>query len=391
MKILHLIIISLLVSIISCKADEPVKTDLLVSTVEVRNQSAEEIKKRAESVYGPLALMVNMIYAVSVRKIIYHTTYKGKRVKASGVIFIPSDIKRPLNLLSIQHGTIFHQNEAPGNTIGTHSEYEMLASSGIIIFVPDYIGYGESSGYFHPYFDYHHSSASVVDMLKAGVEFLYKENIKHTGKVILTGYSEGGYVTLAAHKKLEEKPVNGITVSASAAGAGGYDLLGVLNKSLLEKGDYPAPAYLAFVLMAYNHTYDWKRPLSDFFEKKWALQLPEHLYGSHYGSTINSMLTNKLDELFTPAFFKDLRGPGEMVLKAKLAANSVHDWKPAAPVRLYHGTSDEIIPYATSVTTYNNFLKHGSEAELITIENGTHGSSFLPMLISVIEWLEDFE
>ena len=391
MKILHLIFIALLLTIISCKPDEPVRANSLVSSVEMRNQSVDEIRKSAESIYGPLALMVNMMYAVSVRKIIYHTTYKGKLMKASGVIFIPSDIKQPSNLLSIQHGTIFHQKEAPGNNIGTHYEYEMLASSGIIIFVPDYIGYGESSDYFHPYFDYHHSSGSVVDMLKAGVELLYKENIKHTGKVVLTGYSEGGYVTLAAHKKLEESPINGITVSASAAGAGGYDLLGVLNKSLLEKGDYPAPAYLAFVLMAYNHTYDWKRPLSDFFEKKWALQLPAHMYGSHFGSTINSMLTNKLEELFTPIFYKDLRGSGEIDLKAKLAENSVHNWKPVAPVRLYHGTSDEIIPYATSVTTYNNFVKNGADAELITIDNGTHGSSFLPMLLSVIDWLEDFE
>lgn len=143
--------------------------------------------------------------------------------------------------------------------------------------------------------------------------------------------------------------------------------------------------------MAYNQTYDWKRPLTDYFEKKWASQLPGYINGKYYGSTINNALTPNLNELFNPSFFAFLKGIGENDLKAKLAENSVHNWKPRAPVRLYHGDADEIVPYFTSQTTFDNFKKRGAEAELITIEDGTHASSFMPMFLSVISWLDELE
>lgn len=333
-------------------------------------------------------MLVNMNYDVIVRKVVYNTNYKGKTIQASGVMCIPKGMDKAATFLSMQHGTIFHDKEAPSNASWSYKEFEMLASAGYVVFVPDYIGYGESKEYFHPYYDYEHSSRSVIDLMQAGKELLDTEKVKYTGNVILAGYSEGGYVTLATHKKMEEEPIDGLKVIATAAGAGGYDLGGVLKSALIEQKTYPAPAYLAFVLMSYNNTYDWNRPLTDFFKKEYASKLPQYMDREHYGSAVNSSLSNNLDELFAPAFYSALKGKGEDQLKQALAKNSVHDWKPKAPVRLYHGTADEIVPYSTSVTAYENFKKHGSKnIELIPLEGGKHGSSFAPMLLSLITWL----
>jgi pimeloyl-ACP methyl ester carboxylesterase len=392
MKRFNLFIAAMFLLFSSCVAEMPAGKSYLVTAPEVQKHSVKEIREHAASSYGMAAALVNMQYGVSVRRITYNTTYKGQTIKASGVVCIPQGMKKAAPLLSMQHGTIFHNSEAPSNASWSHREFEMLASSGYIVFVPDYIGYGESRQVFHPYYDYEHSAASVVDMLRAGLELLGRESIKHNGKVALTGYSEGGYVTLAAHKKLESEPVKGLKVIGSAAGAGGYDLPGVLKSALVEKKEYPAPAYLTFVLMSYNTTYDWKRPLTDFFGKKYASALPGLMDKQHYGSAVNKSLTPDIGELFNNEFFKSLKGQGEAEVKAMLAKNSVHDWKPEAPVQLYHGTADEIVPYSNSVITYENFKKNGAkDVTLIPIEGGTHGSTFMPMLLSLVGWLNDLD
>jgi pimeloyl-ACP methyl ester carboxylesterase len=391
MRKLSLFISALLLFFSSCTAGATIKDSYLINAPELQKHSAEQVRANASS-YGAAAMLINMQYGVSVRKVVYNTEYNGNTIKASGIVCIPEGAKKPLTMISMQHGTIFHDNEAPSKASWSYKELEMLASSGYAVFIPDYIGYGESKQYFHPYYDYKHSAGAVVDMLKAGKELLDKENIEYNGNVILTGYSEGGYVTLAAHKMLEENPVKGLKVIGSAAGSGGYDLPGVLNNSLVQKKSYPAPAYLAFVLMSYNKTYGWNRPLTDFFRKEYAAALPGYMDREHYGSTVNGALTSQVEQLFAPAFYSALKGEEESTLKQKLVQNSVSNWKPQAPVRLYHGTADEIVPYATSVTTYDNFKKNGAkDVQLIPVEGGTHGSSFLPMLLGFVNWVSTLE
>ena len=132
--------------------------------------------------------------------------------------------------------------------------------------MPDFLGYGTSQSIFHPYYDKAHASSTVIDLIKAAKEFLNQEEIAFNEQLFLAGYSEGGYVTLAAAKEIDENPEHGLNVTAVAAGAGGYDLPGMLAE--ITSGTYYAyPSYLAFVLMAYNETNDWHKPLTYFFRK----------------------------------------------------------------------------------------------------------------------------
>lgn len=76
-------------------------------------------------------------------------------------------------------------------------------------------------------------------------------------QLFLAGYSEGGYATLATQKTIEENYQNELTVTASAFGAGAYDMLGTA-KELLDSNNPAAltyPAYVAFVLKAYDTIY----------------------------------------------------------------------------------------------------------------------------------------
>jgi alpha-beta hydrolase superfamily lysophospholipase len=330
-------------------------------------------------------------YGVSVYKVIYNTTYQGKDIKASGLICVPQNTATPAPMLSAQHGTIFTDNEAPTNFTG-FSGFELFASAGYITLIPDYIGFGESKDVFHPYYDQKHSALAVVDMVKAAMAFAQKLDIKLNEQLFLAGYSEGGYVTLAAQKEIETNPSHGLKVTASAAGAGGYDLTAMLADVASGK-PYPYPSYLAYVLQSYIHTNEWNRPLTEFFQEPYASKLPSLFNGQNSGGSINRSLTTDPKKLFAPAFYAGLQeADKEKALKEALQTNSFLDWVPQSPTRLYHGTADTIVPFDNSKTTYERFKAGGaSQVEFIPIEGGTHGSAFVPMLQNLVPWIQGFE
>jgi pimeloyl-ACP methyl ester carboxylesterase len=326
-------------------------------------------------------------YGIKSYRLVYKTTYKGKVIDVSGLILLPKDRPDAAPIISVQHGTTFIKDEAP--TTSGPTGIELLASAGYIALMPDYIGYGESSAVFHPYYDKDHSARTVIDMIRAAKEYLVKQNISFSDDLFLTGYSEGGYVTLAAARAIESTPDYGLHLTGVAAGAGGYDLTDMLH-GLTTNSHYSYPSYLAFVIMSYNSTNNWSKPLTYFFNQPYADALAKYMNGQYGGGFINSKLTTSVDKLFNTQFFSRLKTTdGEQELKQALIQNTVSGWKTETPIRLFHGAEDEIIPYHNSEATLESFKSAGSHQVTLTpIPGGTHGNSFVPMLEEIIPWLE---
>src|SRR5690606_21774719 len=231
---------------------------------------------------------------------------------------------------------------------------------------------------------------AITDMILAAGEFVGTEGITLDGRVFLAGYSEGGYTTMAAAHAMENGAIPDYSLAAVAAGAGGYDLPHMLN-AVLDGETYDYPAYIAFLIVAYNETYDWNRPLTDFFADEYAGILSQRLNGSYDDGDINPFLTNNIQELFDPDFLSALEdSEGELEFKEALEMNAVSAWAASTPIRLYHGTNDNVVPYSNSERTLETMLDAGSaDISLISIPGGTHGSSLVPMLTLAVPWFEE--
>ncbi len=149
------------------------------------------------------------LYGVHVYKIIYKTTYKNNPIQASGAVVIPVT-SEPLPILSYQHGTIFHDSRAPSNfntIFDMDAEMALnlfIASTGFVCSIPDYIGYGQSGNLLHPFQHAQTLATASVDMLKATKELCQILNTSLQNRYFLTGYSEGGYATLALQREIEK-------------------------------------------------------------------------------------------------------------------------------------------------------------------------------------------
>lgn len=333
-------------------------------------------------------------YDVSFVKLVYRTSYKGMQIEASGLLAIPKNAPGNPSVLSAQHGTVFLKEGGPSGfpAAASVSGYELLASTGFITVMPDYIGFNASRQITHPYYHMGYSASAVVDMLKAVIPYLKREKIAFNDRLFLLGYSEGGYVTMAAQKAIEASAVPGLSLKAVAAGAGGYDQLSLLDE-MRSTDTYGNPAYLAMLLNAYNVTFGWNRPFTDFFKTPYAERMGSLLDGSNSEGAINAQLTTSLAGLLNTNFNASLGdGDGEHVLKMALRSNSFFDWFPKTPTRLYHGTADEVVPIQNSMFTVKRFKdSNAPDATLIPIPGGTHLSSAMPMVLSALPWFQSLD
>lgn len=328
----------------------------------------------------------DLVYDISVYSLVYKTTYQGREIQASGLMCFPQNTPAPPPVLSAQHGTLFANKDAPSNFPLSFNGPELFASAGYATFIPDYLGYGVSASILHPYYNEQYSALAVIDMIKAGKIFCKQQNIPVSDKLFLAGYSEGGYVTLAAQKEIEANPRHNLKLTAVAAGAGGYDLTAMIQ-DITTATAYDNPSYLAFLTQAYNTANNWNRPLNEIFQEPYATKIPALLNGSKTGSQVNAELPKAPSQLYTPAFFNGLAGNGEAQFRNALAANSLTDWAPQVPTRLYHGTADEVVPYTNSQITFNKLKANGAQnLTLHTIAGGTHGTTFQPMILELIPW-----
>jgi len=364
--------------------------DLFVSATQVAATPKATLQALATlSGFGSYASLVQ--YDVVFYKVVYKTTFQGKEIQVSGLLGIPQNTPMPPALLSAQHGTMFRQADSPSNYPNTFSGFELFAGIGFATIIPDFIGYGDSQSIFHPYYDQAASAATVVDMIKATQYYLETQQVALSKHLFLVGYSEGGYVTMAAQKEIETNAAHNLTLTAVAAGAGGYDLLGMLS-TITTVPSYATPSFLAFIVQAYDITYAWNRPLTDFFQAPYAAAIPGLLDGTKTREQIDAALTTDPAALFTPTFYANLKSStGETVLKQKLLDNSFLTWVPQTPTRLFHGTADQSVFYQTSESTYNRFKAANAPVEFYPIPGGNHQTSVAPMMLNVLPWLQSLD
>ena len=326
-------------------------------------------------------------YGISLYTITYNTTYKGKNIKASGLVSFP-DTDKGMPILNFNHGTTSLHADAPTEDLIQYSFFSNAASAGYIFVIPDYLGFGVSEDIVHPYYRSDITGQTVVDMIRATKELARIEGYNFNGDVFLSGYSEGGFATMSAHHNMEENNYKGLNLVASAPASGGYDITGMLDY-FLSKETYHVPYYIAYVAMGYKTSYDWDLPLSAMFNEPYASLIPSYFNGKYSGYEINSVLTDDLSLLLTSNFRNNINSdPDLKIIVDAFEENSLNNWIPKKKMLMYHGTDDITVPYQNSVDTYNNFVSLGADKsiiEFIQLQGENHSSGSIPYIVDLFD------
>ena len=307
-------------------------------------------------------------YDVEVVKLSYSTSLEdGRSVQASGIVAIPKDKVGASPLLSYQHATLFKDTAVPSNDPLFDKTPILAASAGFVAVAPDYIGYGDSKSLTHPYIQAVPSANSVVDLIRAAKAYLEQRDIALNEQLFLVGYSEGSYATIAAHRHIEANFSDELTVTASIAGGGPYDVRAMADRVILNETGLDSPAHFGYVVHAYERLYDLDNLTLRAIASPHHKTIDDYYDGSSAGSTINALLPRSTSELFNPYFQSEYAGlVGELALKYQLERNNVYDWTPKAPVKLFHGQNDRYVDYANASNALATMQANGATDVTLT-------------------------
>ena len=381
--------------LISC-GDNPFATDPvdvikkgeIVEIISEKEITLAELESTFSEFLGSEGVTINLRNGIKVYSAIYRTVdYNGNSTDASGLFVVP--IKSgPFPLISLHHGTQSKRDNV--GSINALSSFDALLAGGLgyVALSPDMLGLGYST-LVHPYHIADVNSNTVIDFIRAVKKYLVDNNVSLNEQLFLAGYSQGGYTTMAVHKKMQEGLSSEFSVTASAPMAGAHDLLGTA-KFVVENDNYDRPSFLAFLTYAYSKVYGWNN-LSQFFKHPYENLIPTLFNGTLTTDEIDGALPNKLSDLFNQSFLSGIKNESEEIITNALEENSLLNWAPQSPVLIVHGDADTYVPYQNALTAKASWEANGApNVELITIHGGGHISSIIPAILQAVAWLETF-
>ena len=315
----------------------------------------------------------------------------GLAITNSAELILPRGTNGPLPLISEQHGTTALKSDAPSQPGSGDRWASVFASYGYAVVVPDYLGLGRSPGY-QAYVHAPSEATCVVDALRAGRSLCASNNVTLNGQLFLTGYSQGGHVTMAAHRELEAFHTNEFTVTACAPCAGPYDLGGAAIESLLTDPAYPNPWYFPIVLAAYLPIYQLGDTLEELLAPPYRSTLPPLLDGAHTDSQLGAAMPADPIAILRPDFQADFRTNVNNPLRQALRENNTYSWTPNAPVKMFHCQGDRDVVFANAEVAYQSFTNRGACCVSV-VDPGApaqldHYDCYAPSLNGVLTWFE---
>ncbi len=231
---------------------------------------------------GLLAVAGTPSCGVDVQYIKYGTVGgAGEATDASGVLMTPSGAAgctgaRPVVLYA--HGTTtaksYNLANLTDNSNAAYSESiliaAMYAAQGFIVVAPNYAGYDSSRLSYHPYLNADQSSKEMMDALSAARKALpgLMQPVQDSGKLFITGYSQGGHVAMATHKAMQAA---GQTVTASAPMSGPYATGAFADAIFYGNVNLGSTVFLPLLINSYQKAYgNMYSSLADIYEPAYA-------------------------------------------------------------------------------------------------------------------------
>lgn len=337
--------------------------------------------------YYDVPISIAPRYDVKAYRIVYITSdANGNLVEASGAIFLPIG-QNNLPMISLQHPTQTERAAVASIAPPLYGPDAILAASfGYAACAPDYLGMGVSEG-IHPYVHAKSEANAVMDFVRAGRLFCSSEGISLNGQLFLSGYSEGAHATMAAQRSMEAEAPSEFPITAVACLSGPYDLERMAAAVIADplQGNV---AFIAYVLVAYNDVYGWE-DLDYMFESPYSSRVAWLYDGSHSLGEIKDALPATVGELFSTEFRASYADGTAANILAAFRENSLLGWRPMAPIRLYHGTADDLVPFDIAVSTLNSLrAQPGTSVELYPVTGADHEDGILASLDPAFTWFE---
>ena len=205
----------------------------------------------------------------------------GESTDASGALMTPSggaDCTGARPVVLYAHGTTTIKSFNLANLLdesnAAYGEAALIAATyaaqGFIVVAPNYAGYDTSRLAYHPYLNADQESKEMMDALSAARKALsgLLQPVQDSGKLFITGYSQGGHVAMATHKAMQAA---GQPVTASAPLSGPYALAAFTDAVFYGNVNLGSTLFTPLLINSYQKAYgNIYSSLTDIYEPAYA-------------------------------------------------------------------------------------------------------------------------
>lgn len=280
---------------------------------------------------------------------------KNEETNASGVMLVPGGAcTSAAPLVAYAKGTDVQKLRTLANPQDSETFLltAMYAAQGYAVVATDYLGFAKSDYSFHPYLHADSEATSVIDSVRAARNAAGGVGANLSGKVMFTGYSQGGHASMAAQRSAERDYGDEFNVVAGAHLAGPYNL----SRSLRVPD-----AIAGFQFFVPYLVTSWQKVYGDVYTNV------RQVFKDPYAETIENLLpsptlnyttlvaTGRLpggtpnqarDALFQADYLQGAQTSNTHPLYLAARKNDLLGWNPKARVLLCGGAGDPTVPPA---------------------------------------------
>ena len=318
---------------------------------------------------------------VTVVQINYQTSgvQPGEMTNASAAVLVPSgvDCPGPFPLIAYGRGTTPFKTHTMANPEDPETIRLMafFAAQGYVVVATDYLSYALSSYPYHPYMHADTEASSMIDSIRATRNAALSLGLTLNGKVMLSGYSQGGHASMAAQRAIEQSDAGEIILVAAAHIAGPYSISGALIDGVKN------PILGVQALVPFQIT-SWQRIYGNVYDKV------ADVFNSPYDRYIETLFPTLLDQaalynllpggtpaqardaMFKSSYLNDLTnntGNGAILAAKK---QDLLSWNPKAPTILCGGLHDPTVKFPINAqAAYDAFRSRGgSNVSLVDVD-----------------------
>jgi predicted esterase len=313
-------------------------------------------------------------------------------------------------VLLYAHGTSVLKSTDMANLFATEPRLiaAMFAAQGYIVVAPNYVGYAGSTAGYHPYLDAQQQSADMIDALRAARSVFSNIGAGASSRLMVTGYSQGGFVALATQRAMQTQYASEFAVTAAAPLSGPYALTLFGDTIFNGAPTVGSAGFLPLLINAGQRAgAALYTSLSDIYEPKYASGIDTLLPGTQglgdlvtAGKLPNDVLFAADSQPQTPgyasffgadhliktsyrdAYLADLRSnpcnasngmpqscaPAQP-LRKWLLKNDLRTYVPNVPLFLCGGEADPVVPYVNTTSTAAAIRAQGGQLTVLNVDD----------------------
>jgi len=362
-------------------------------------QSFNEAYNKLETVGNDTKAVVPAFYKTV--KIQYVTKDQDNNdVTASALIVYPL-LKKMNSVMLINHGTHIGSMLIPTKYTSVEA---IMAATGSLCIMPDYIGLGSSSDHPDLYLNHEVHGTTSIDALLALLDYAKSKRLSLASnyKTYILGYSQGGSVSLASLRELQRRDKatqDRVRLEKVYCGDGPYDLRATFESYLEDYNngkEIGLGAVIPFVINSMFNSYPAEMAdlnYEDFFTE-WALstKVPQVIKANEE-NIFDIMLKfagKNLGDILNMEYLEQNPEHLNRLLNVMDRQNLCKGWQPQYRLKLLHANPDGVVPFANFEEAYANLNnEYMEEPEVLNLNTTLLSSPLLQHMAGMLVMIEE--